>query len=48
MKIEIPQRKCKRCGHVWLLKKPQEPVVCPKCKSPYWDREREEEWRCKK
>jgi len=31
--------KCQRCGHEWLPRKKEEkPVVCPKCKSPYWNR----------
>jgi rubrerythrin len=28
--------KCLRCGHAWPTK--GQPRVCPKCKSPYWDR----------
>lgn len=34
---------CKRCGHIWHPKDPNHiPEVCPnpKCKSPYWNRER--------
>lgn len=31
--------KCKRCGHEWK-NRVLEPVRCPKCQSPYWDRER--------
>jgi predicted Zn-ribbon and HTH transcriptional regulator len=31
--------KCKRCGHEWKPKV-KNPVQCPKCRSPYWDRER--------
>jgi predicted Zn-ribbon and HTH transcriptional regulator len=28
-----------RCGHQWLPRDPSEkPRVCPKCKSPNWDR----------
>jgi predicted Zn-ribbon and HTH transcriptional regulator len=28
-----------RCGHEWLARDPTEkPRVCPKCKSPRWDR----------
>ena len=28
-----------RCGHEWLpRKKLEKPRVCPKCKSPNWDR----------
>ena len=35
-------RVCKRCGHEWALRKSQdgEPVTCPKCKTPYWNKER--------
>jgi len=30
-----------RCGHEWLPRVPGEkPRVCPKCKSPNWDREK--------
>lgn len=32
---------CERCGHEWLPRdKNEEPRVCPKCKSPYWNRPR--------
>lgn len=28
-----------RCGHEWLPRETTEtPRVCPKCKSPYWDK----------
>jgi predicted Zn-ribbon and HTH transcriptional regulator len=31
-----------RCGHEWLARdKDREPRVCPKCKSPNWDRARQ-------
>lgn len=29
---------CERCGHVWVPRLGRKPVICPKCKSPYWDR----------
>jgi predicted Zn-ribbon and HTH transcriptional regulator len=30
---------CERCGHKWIPKQLDvEPRVCPKCKSPYWNR----------
>jgi len=31
---------CNRCGHNW---KPRngDPKVCPKCNSPYWNKERQ-------
>ncbi len=35
--------KCERCNHEWIpndIKKL--PTVCPKCKSPYWDKPRKE------
>lgn len=31
--------KCQRCGHEWLPKAFQQ-RVCPKCKSPYWNKKR--------
>jgi Zn finger protein HypA/HybF involved in hydrogenase expression len=39
MKIDIPKLYCKRCGHEWYPKQP-DVRICPKCKSPYWDRDR--------
>ena len=33
--------KCKRCDHEWPSKI-EHPVTCPKCRTPYWDRERGE------
>jgi len=39
MDIKILKLKCKRCAHEWA---PRKPVVllCPKCKSAYWDTDR--------
>lgn len=28
---------CERCEHTWISRVDGKPVVCPKCKSPYWD-----------
>src|ERR1700682_6338676 len=37
--------RCQRCGHEWFPRdKDQEPKVCPKCKSPYWNKPRKNEW----
>ena len=30
--------KCERCGHEWRQRLPGRPLVCPDCKSPYWDK----------
>jgi hypothetical protein len=27
-----------RCGHEWVAQGGEKPRVCPKCKSPNWDR----------
>ncbi len=32
--------KCKRCNHEWLKRKEELPTQCPKCHSPYWNKER--------
>jgi len=38
MKVQLWGYRCERCGHEWLPReKDQEPQVCPKCKSPYWN-----------
>lgn len=38
--IKMDTYKCKRCMHNWYPRKQGIPVICPKCKSPYWDKER--------
>ncbi|MBS3064677.1 MAG: hypothetical protein J4472_02590 [DPANN group archaeon] len=29
---------CERCAHEWLPRTTEEPIVCPSCKSPYWNK----------
>jgi len=36
--IKLPVLKCERCSHTWYPIRPQLPKVCPKCKSPYWNK----------
>ena len=36
----LPELQCKRCNWKWVPRK-KKVVVCPKCKSPYWDTPRE-------
>ena len=37
--VTITGYKCERCDHEWVPRdKNQEPLVCPRCKSPYWNR----------
>ena len=39
--VKLSGFKCERCGHEWLPRNHQDhPRVCPKCKSPYWDKPR--------
>ena len=41
-KVQLWGYRCERCGHEWLPREKQrDPKVCPKCKSPYWDRPRQ-------
>jgi predicted Zn-ribbon and HTH transcriptional regulator len=36
--VLLPGCRC-RCGHEWLPRDgTQRPLVCPKCKSPRWDK----------
>ncbi len=35
--------KCDRCGHEWQKKGKEEPLICPKCKSAYWNRPKKED-----
>lgn len=39
--IKISGFKCERCEHEWIPRNnKEEPLVCPKCKSPYWNKPR--------
>lgn len=33
--------RCARCAWEWIARTKRRPTICPHCKSPYWDRERE-------
>jgi len=35
--IKLPGFVCERCEHTWVGRNGGKPVVCPSCKSPYWD-----------
>ena len=38
VKITLEGYKCERCGWEWVPRnKKDSPIVCPNCKSPYWD-----------
>jgi predicted Zn-ribbon and HTH transcriptional regulator len=37
-KVKILGYRCKRCEHEWLPRLAAPPLICPKCKSAYWDR----------
>src|SRR5438552_16452342 len=38
-KVRLSGCRCERCHHRWLPRQGSgEPRVCPKCKSPYWNR----------
>ena len=39
---ELPSWSCRRCGHKWIPRKADRPVVCPECKSPWWDKPKKE------
>ena len=42
-KVKLDGFRCERCGHEWVpAEKGTTPRVCPKCKSPYWDRPRKD------
>lgn len=39
MKIKVEACQCNVCEHVWLPREP-DPLCCAKCKTPYWDRQK--------
>ena len=37
--IKVKGYKCERCEHEWAPRnKKEKPIICPKCKSPYWNK----------
>ncbi len=40
VKILVWGYRCERCQHEWVPRAEEEPRVCPKCKSPYWNKPR--------
>ncbi len=43
---------CERCGHEWIPRdalgdEQVMPTICPKCKSPYWNKPRKTEAKSK-
>ena len=38
--MRLPKYKCIRCKHIWVPRKEAEPIICPKCKSPYWNKKK--------
>lgn len=41
--ITLKGWECERCDHQWVPREEERPRVCPKCKSPYWDKPRRDE-----
>ena len=42
-RVKIWGYRCERCEHEWVPRDAAaEPRVCPKCKSPYWNRPRKQ------
>ena len=38
VKFLVEGFKCERCSHEWIPRMKENPRVCPKCHSPYWDK----------
>ncbi len=36
--IKVYECQCERCKHKWVTRSEGLPIVCPRCKSPYWDK----------
>jgi DNA-directed RNA polymerase subunit RPC12/RpoP len=51
VRFEVEGYQCLRCGHKWVprvLTGEEEPTICPRCKSPYWNKRRKAEAKKKK
>jgi predicted Zn-ribbon and HTH transcriptional regulator len=43
VRFEVEGFQCLRCGYKWVprvFREEELPTICPKCKSPYWNKER--------
>ena len=40
IEIKVKGFQCERCKHKWVPRNKERPIICPTCKSPYWDRPR--------
>ncbi|MBT3582630.1 hypothetical protein HN777_01270 [Candidatus Woesearchaeota archaeon] len=40
IKITMDGFRCERCSHKWIprIKTKEDPIICPSCKSPYWNK----------
>ena len=38
--ITVMGHHCDRCTHEWIPRGDGQPLTCPKCRSPYWNRPR--------
>lgn len=45
---KMVKNKCTRCGHEWVQRKIIAPKTCPKCKSPYWNKQKQTKIKVKK
>lgn len=36
----LQRHTCQRCGKTWWPRQSTKPARCPRCKSPYWDKQR--------
>ncbi len=43
-RVQVWGYQCERCQHIWVPRVSsgdELPAVCPKCKSPYWNKPRQ-------
>ena len=38
-KVRLSGYQCNQCGHIWLPRSEERPLLCPSCKSLRWDKE---------
>jgi predicted Zn-ribbon and HTH transcriptional regulator len=39
VQLTVPGYECTRCTYQWIPRTERKPTICPRCKSPYWDKE---------
>jgi len=41
--LKLKGYRCERCGHEWVPRNSAKPIICPLCKTAYWNKPRKKQ-----